>query len=267
MSRARRVAGRLYGDYVQSSRLREYALLLELALAGGYEPLTLLDFARRSELPDRVLLLRHDVDTDVPTAVRMWEVERRLGIKSTYFFRLQTWFEDLVGEVGDSGCLVGYHYEELSTLMKRRGVVTKEGALQLVPEGRDLLRVNLLDTRRRSGLPLDVLASHGDFTNRRTGVANWELLKDDALRAELGVELEAYDSIITSRVDARSIDRVYPETWRPADPAEALLDGKPVVEILVHPRPWGGSPRANAREDIGRLIDGSLVAWRSRRAR
>jgi hypothetical protein len=260
----RRVAGRLYGDYLLPSRLREYELLLSLALEAGYETLPLGEFAAQASSPERTLLLRHDIDADIPTAVRMWRIEQRLGIRGTWFFRLSTWDDALIAEIAAAGSEVGYHYEELATLALARGAATEAAALALVAEARGLLRDNLAELRQRSGLPLRTLASHGDFANRVTGVPNRVLLADDALRAELQVELEAYDERLTARFDARSSDRGYPALWVPADPAEAIRAGAGVLEILIHPRPWGAAPLTNARLDLARVRDGVLLRARSR---
>ena len=261
---ARSVAGRLYGDYLLPSRLREYELLLSVALSAGYQTLPLGEFARGEKTADRVLHLRHDIDSDLATAARMWRIEQRLGVRGTWFFRLSTWDDDLIGEIAGGGAEVGYHYEELATLALRHGARSREAALALVDEARDLLRVNTVAVRRRSGLPLTTFASHGDFANRRTGVANTVLLDDPALRSELDVRVEAYDASVTARFDARASDRGYPQLWVPSDPLEALRAGAGVIEILVHTRPWGAARRANARLALARLRDGALLLARSR---
>jgi hypothetical protein len=265
VSAARRIADRLYGDYLLPSRLREYELLLCLALTAGFETLPLGEFAACAELPERVLLMRHDIDSDLATAARMWRIEQRLGVRGTWFFRLSTWDDALIADIAAGGCEVGYHYEELATLALRHGARSREAALALLGEARDLLRVNTAAVRRRSGLPLTTFASHGDFANRRTGVANTALIEDAGLRAELDVRVEAYDEGVTSRFDARASDRGYPQLWTPSDPADALRAGAGVIEILVHTRPWGAAPLANARLDLARLRDGALLLARSRR--
>ena len=260
-----RIAGRLYGDYLLPSRLREYELLLSLALSAGYETLPLAEFAARPVVGGRVLLMRHDIDSDIATATRMWRIEQRLGVRGTWFFRLSTWDDALLDEIARAGSEVGYHYEELATLALRRGASSGDAARALVGEARDLLRANTRALRDRSGLPLTTFASHGDFANRRTGVANTVLLDDSGFRDELGVELEAYDASLTSRFDARSSDRGYPQLWVPADPAAAIRAGAGVIEILVHTRPWGAAPLSNARLDLARLRDGARLLARSRR--
>ena len=239
-------------------------MLLSLALSAGYETLPPAEFAARPDIPGRVLLMRHDIDSDIATATRMWRIEERLGVRGTWFFRLSTWDDALIAEIARAGCEVGYHYEELATLALRRGAGSEQAARALVDEARDLLRVNIGALRRRSGLALTTFASHGDFANRRTGVANTVLL-DAPDFGRAGRSAEAYDESVTSRFDARSSDRGYPQLWVPADPAGAIRAGAGVIEILVHTRPWGAAPLSNARLDLARLRDGALLLARSRR--
>ena len=127
-------------------------------------------------------------------------------------------------ELAAAGCDVGYHYEELATLIRERGAASAAQARALIPEARERLRAALAELRAGSGLPLDLLASHGDFANRAVDVANVELLDDPGFRAELGVRLEAYD--IAGDVDARATDAG--GAWWPEDPAAALARGEPV---------------------------------------
>jgi hypothetical protein len=251
----RGLRSRLWADYLMPSRLPEYQALLELALAQGYQPMRHGDFALQADLPERVLLLRHDIDTDVGTAARIWGIEKQLGIKSTYFFRLSTWDDALIAMIAEAGGEVGFHYEELATLMKEYKSCTPEAGVALLREAQDLLHANLTILRRRSGLPLDVAASHGDFANRRSGVPNRNLLADQSVRDRLGIVLEAYDDVIGTRVSARGADHTAPPQWRPDDPTEALEAGKPVVELLLHPRQWGAAPMLNLRQDLGRARD------------
>jgi hypothetical protein len=258
------VATRVYRDYLQRGRLDELLGLILRALQLGYEPRTLSTFAAAPEAGDRILLLRHDIDSDVPRARRMWAIERQAGVVGSWFFRRSTWDVPLMRELAAHGCDVGYHYEELSTLVKQRGAATPGQARTLIGPARDRLRAALDELRADSGLPLDVLASHGDFANRAVDVSNVELLEDGGFRARVGVRLEAYD--VEGHVDARSTDSSGGRRlWWPSDPLEALERGARVVEVLVHPRAWGAAPLVNARLDLERLVEGGRYALRRRR--
>ena len=263
----RKAAARIYRDYLQADRLAAFGGFLAQAVDAGYETMTLTAFAARvahgePALSRRVLLVRHDVDSDVPRARRMREIERGLGTVGTYFFRRATWDVAFMRELQGEGCDVGYHYEELATLVKEQGATQAAEARALIAPARERLRGALAELRAGSGLALDVLAAHGDFANRAVDVSNTELLDDAAFRAEIGARLEAYD--IEEHVDARVSDNAWPGYWEPEDPAAALARGARVVEALVHPRAWGRSPAANARADARRLLEGARFSLRGR---
>jgi hypothetical protein len=262
------IARRLQGHYLQRERLDDFHALLRGALAHGYRTMPLSAFADLAaagapRADDRILLLRHDVDTDVRRARRMWEIERRLGVVGSYFFRRSTWDVAFMHELAAAGCDVGYHYEELATVVKEHGAASASEARALLGAARDRLRTAVPELRERTGLALDVFAAHGDFANRAVGVSNVEVLADPGLRAELGVRLEAYD--VEAHVSARSSDGIPPRGWRPEDPMQAIRRGEPVVAVLLHPRSWGGAPAANAHADLVRLREGCV--YRLRRAR
>jgi hypothetical protein len=264
------IARRVYGDYLQPERLDDLRFLLEGARAGGYETMTLSAFAERlheggQRAGDRILLLRHDVDSDVRRARRMWQIEGSLGMVGSYFFRHSTWDVGFMHELASAGCEVGYHYEELATLVKERGAATASETRALLNAARARLRTTIPELRADSGLTLDVLAAHGDFANRVVGVSNAEMLDDRELRTEIGVRLEAYD--VESHVSARSADGVRPRRWRPADPTDAIGRGEPVVALLLHPRSWGRAPLVNARADLRRASEGCAYLVRRMRRR
>jgi hypothetical protein len=259
------LAHRLRRDYLRPARLEEFRRLLRCSLQLGYETMTLAafaDLAAAGEVPARgpILLIRHDIDSDVSRARRMWEIERELGVLGSYFFRRSTWDVSLLRELASTGFEVGYHYEELATLVKERGAATADAARALIVPARERLRTSLAELRAETGLALDVLASHGDFANSAVGVSNVELLADWAFREEIGVRVEAYD--VEDHVDARSTDAADRGVWWPHDPVEALRRGEHVVQVLVHPRAWGAAPVENVRQDLHRLREG--IAYRLR---
>jgi hypothetical protein len=264
VSRLRAIALRLHHDYLQAERLGDFEALLTAALERGYRTMTLSAFAETAPAADdRILLVRHDIDTDVARARRMWQIEQRLGVVGSYFFRRSTWDVGFMCELAAAGNEVGYHYEELADLVKEQGAATAAQARALIDASRERLDARLEQLRAASGLPLEVLAAHGDFANRAVGVTNVELLADSAFRAQIGARLEAYD--IEPRVSARSSDGIPPMRWIPDDPIVAIRRGERVVEVLVHPRSWGRAPAANARADLVRVREGCLYGLRRAR--
>ncbi|MGH6878930.1 MAG: hypothetical protein ACREHV_16340, partial [Rhizomicrobium sp.] len=106
-----------------------------------------------------------------------------------------------------------------------------------------------------------VVASHGDFINRRIGVANDYLLTRQ-LMDELGIVADAYDPRVHANCQVRFSDRPAPQWWQPADPMQALGGRPATVSILVHPRQWAYNPTVNIRLAARRLCEETAWQWR-----
>jgi hypothetical protein len=258
---ASRLWDRVYSDFLMRSRLSEYEELLESSLRAGYRISSVGGYWRRIndgafDPQERHLVLRHDIDTDPGTAAAMWAIDRRLGVESSHFFPLSTLAPALMAEIAGGGSEVSYHYEEFSTVAKRRRFRTAKDALAAVPEAQDLFAANLGRLRATTGLPMRVVASHGDFVNRRLRISNWVILADRDFRRDVGIDLETYDEDFLRHLPSRHSDAEYPLHWDYHDPAEAIRAGTPVVYVLVHPRHWRADRRANARDDFRRVVEG-----------
>ena len=239
------------------SRFDEYRCLLIEAIHNDYEVLPIQVFwdkikENRIEPDHRYLILRHDVDTDLPRAKALWKLEHDLGIKSSYYFRLSTLDIHFMRQIAGFGCEASYHYEELATIAKRKRLRTRGEVLKELPAIRQLFEQNINHLRGESGLSFDVVASHGDFLNRELGIKNTEILSDSGFRKRMGVELEVYDGSFTSFVDSGHADAGYPLFWTPRHPLEAIRNGAHVVYILVHPRQWGANVPVNMWNDFFR---------------
>ena len=268
-----RLLDRVRSDFLMGSRLGLYRQMLASALAAGYRihsvgGLWQLIGGGGLDPTHRYLVLRHDVDTDWRTAAAMWEIERELAVESSYFFRLSTIAPALIADIAAGGSEASYHYEELATIAKRRGLRTGPDALRHVTEAKDLFAANIARLRAVTGLPMQVVAAHGDFVNRRLGVPNWVILDDRDLRKDVGIVLETYDEAYLRHLPSRHSDAPFPQFWVPSDPAEPIRTGAPVVSVLVHPRHWRVDRKVNARDDIQRLVEGlrfEVLAGRRRR--
>jgi hypothetical protein len=265
VTRARLIWERLYGDFLMPSRLEEYRALLERSLGAGYRIVSVEGFwgllgGAGLEPGARYLVLRHDIDTGPRTAAAMWQIERELGIAGSFYFRLSTLEPELMGSIAAAGGEASYHYEELASLAKRRHLRSRAAILAHLPEARELFGRNLARLRTLTGLPMRVVAAHGDFVNRRHGIRNWVLLEDRALREELGIELEAYDEAFMRHVSSRHADLIDRRRWTPEDPLAAIGRAEPLVYVLVHPRGWQVERLANARDDALRAWEALLYA-------
>jgi hypothetical protein len=258
---------RFYSDFLLPDRLEEYRQLLVRAAGFGYRATSIGEHLRAAAAggPNgtRALILRHDVDTDLPTAKLQFDIERSLEVSASYFFRLSTVDVEFMRRVEAHGGDVGYHYEELSTVARERGLWTR-GEVELhMSEIRARFRENLRALRATAGLPLRLVAAHGDMANRHLGMRNQELL-DDALRGELDIEVTADVRAATPGLVSRFSDAAYPSFWKPHDPTIALERGDAVVYVVTHPRQWRSNVRENLRDDLGRLVEGRRYRRRGR---
>jgi hypothetical protein len=256
--RASTVSNRIYADFLMPSRLPTYRRLLEACLEAGYAVVsieTYWDLVKTAKLDParRMVILRNDIDTDPGTARRMWEIGQELGVGGSFFFRLSSLDVPLMQAIAESGGHASYHYEELATVAKRHRLRNRVDVDRHLGEAQDEFRRNLASLRARTGLPLSIVASHGDFVNRRLGIPNWFILTDRDFRRDTEIDLETYDEAIMGSVTSRHSDNLYPRYWLPEDPLAAITRGERVVYILVHPRYWRVARAVNARDDAARF--------------
>ena len=64
---------------------------------------------------DRVVILRHDIDARKKHALIFAELQSRLGMVGTYYFRMvpASFDEKLIKKIADLGHEIGYHYEDM----------------------------------------------------------------------------------------------------------------------------------------------------------
>ncbi len=258
---------RIYSDFFMPSRLEDYRLILEKALAHGYQVFSIERFwedikANNIKAGVKKLILRHDIDTDASCARAMWEIERSLGVFGSYYFRLSTLDYPLMLEITGAGGEASYHFEEIATVAKQRGLSAKQQVYRKMPYIQELFRHNLEQLRARTGLPMQIVASHGDFVNRRLQAPNWLLLENEDFRQDVGVELEVYDNAFMRYVASRHADTHYPRFWQPNDPLAAIDNGEPVIYLLVHPRHWRVNILVNAADDIRRVWEDIIYRLR-----
>jgi glycosyltransferase involved in cell wall biosynthesis len=100
--------------------LNKFEELCRQALLSGYTILPVIDYLLNSVKKERLLVLRHDVDSDPKSALRMAKIEHGLGIRSTYYFRKTNgvFKTHIIIAIAELGHEIGYHYEVLD---KTRG--------------------------------------------------------------------------------------------------------------------------------------------------
>jgi hypothetical protein len=91
----------------------KYKEIVEAISKSDYKVITIGEYIQSSKLPDKFIILRHDVDLDSFYQIKFAELENNLGIHTSYYFRYieQIYNENIIDKVKDLGHEVGYHYE------------------------------------------------------------------------------------------------------------------------------------------------------------
>ncbi len=93
-----------------------YEQLIERLIEKGYVFADYLNWSKN----DMTVIMRHDVDLDLKKAATLSEIEKSMGISSTYFVLLTSDFYNLSSEKSQSfintiienGCSIGLHFDE-----------------------------------------------------------------------------------------------------------------------------------------------------------
>lgn len=256
------VLHRVYADYLMPSRLDMYEALLHEARDAGYQQVSVRSFIRglRAGLPARKTLVhRHDIDSDLRTARKMFALETRHGVQASYYFRLCTLDFGFMREIEAAGGEASYHFEEVADYAKRHRIRSGEEVRKRFPEIRAQFERNLGQITGRLGLRLATVASHGDFANRRLNVINHELLRDEELRRRCGIECESYDAELLRGFDLYISDRKHPVYFHPLSPFEALGRYQRIC-LLTHPVQWETNWIESTRCNLKRVAE--EMAWR-----
>lgn len=252
------VLNRLYGDYLMPSQLAAYEHLVCAAKQAGYVQTSVRGYhdmvSKGQPLAERVFVHRHDIDSDLRTTRKLFDIEKKHGIKSSFYFRLCTLDFGLMREIEQYGSEASYHYEELATYAKKNRIRYAAPLRARLPEIRKDFITNFARIEQGVGIKLRTVAGHGDFANRKLKVNNTEILADEELRRRCGIEAETYDPHLMESVDIYITDCPPPQFYHPTSPLKAL-GGHRRIYLLTHPRQVETNWRANTKENLCRLYE------------
>ena len=100
-------------DFTEDSYRQLVAALRE----AGYRFMTMEQYCDgKSSLPERFVVLRHDVDLRAAYSERIARVEKEEGAKASYYFRVipQSNRPEIIRSIARMGHEIGYHYEDMS---------------------------------------------------------------------------------------------------------------------------------------------------------
>ncbi len=86
----------------------------------GKKKLSAVQSSSSINIKDSLCILRHDVDKLPENSLDTAKIEKELGIKGTYYFRIlpESFNEKIIRQIADMGHEIGYHYEELETVWR-----------------------------------------------------------------------------------------------------------------------------------------------------
>jgi hypothetical protein len=218
------------------SRWGEYRALLVHALQAGYRVRPVEEhFLDPAGGDEPVLLLRHDVDQAPRSALAMADVEQRLGLRASWYFRWRTARPEIVTELRRRGGTVGLHYETLT-----RRVLAGGSTEELLASCRSELRAEIAAFAQRLG-PIRSACAHGD--TRAPGVRNLALLEGEDPRA-YGIELDLDAALRDRPLGAWLTDRSRAEgRWKDGvDPYDLFARRVSPLLCLTHPNNWISGP-------------------------
>lgn len=95
---------------------QKYRELIAQLKKNGYEFITFADYCG-GKLPQRFVILRHDVDLKPLNSFGVAKDEKKIGAKATYYFRAvpESWDDEVIQVIHQFGHEIGYHYESLTT--------------------------------------------------------------------------------------------------------------------------------------------------------
>jgi hypothetical protein len=161
-----------------------YKRLLEGMLESGYKYITFADFIQGPDKKEKTIILRHDVDKKPLQSIKTAEMENKLGIKGTYYFRVvnNEFAKEVIKQISALGHEIGYHYEDMNA------------AGGDIDKALDSFQKNLAQLRELA--PVKTACMHGSPFSRHD---NREMWKNHSYR-ELGIIGEPYFDVDFSKV-------------------------------------------------------------------
>lgn len=261
---------------VRGRRWAEYSRCLQSLLARGYD---VVPFDKWLESPTgfgpRVAALRHDVDLDSTSALRANEIEKSLGVSSTFYFRWCTFDLTVIGELLDGHATVGLHYETLTRMAWERRLSRPEQVTpELLLEARSVLKAEISAFNRLAG-PTRSTAAHGDRISFAIKRRNEEVLEGESIR-DYGIQRSADDSRLLKEVGrwVSDDDGVVGSWSRGLSLDEAVEQGESPTVFNTHPHHWDSGRTAvlarstshlrwAAKCGFANLLRPEALAWRS----
>ncbi|MBS9778876.1 MAG: hypothetical protein KGV58_01040 [Campylobacteraceae bacterium] len=231
--------------YLKNNRLKEYEEIISEALKNNYEIISLRDYACGNyDKSKKILLLRHDIDYISLATHKMFEIETKYNVRSSFYFRNSTYEPKLMKQIESYGSESSLHFETIADYVKANlHVKSKEDLFKIDFQQNclDILRYDIERFRLLCGISCLTIASHGEYENVLVQTPNNFLTENTATYEYLGIKLEAYNKELMKKVTCYVSDCPIEnnEGYRyGVHPLEAIKNDEKFIIFLTHPNHW-----------------------------
>jgi len=225
-----------------------YDALLEAFLEEGYTFVTVREYLLKKDLPDKLVVFRHDVDRKPENALDFARIEADKGVSSTYYFRTigKTFKPSLIHEIESMDHEIGYHYEDMD-----RAGGDVDTAMKFFADHLERLRIHVnIDTVCMHGNPLTSHDNRDIWSNDTSQFDQFDLAGEAYLSVDFTDLMYFSDTGRVWRDGALKI-KDHPVG---ADTKSVQVDGTvDLIDhvrngdtdrfyLLTHPNRWAGDP-------------------------
>jgi len=235
----------LFINYLKNDRIKEYEDIIKLAKEKDYEVISLRDYIEENyDKTKKLFILRHDVDHFSNGTRMMFEVEKKYGVKSSFYFRNPTFEPKLMKEIEKYGSEASLHFEPIADFVKANGIKNKEELYNYEDwEERclNILKANIDRFRNLLDIPCITIASHGEYENSIVQTPNNYLTEDIKTYGFLDIRLEAYNKQMIEKVTCYISDvpiEINGGYKYGITPFEAIQKDEKFIIFLSHPNHW-----------------------------
>ncbi len=145
---------------------RAFSALISTLQDSGYSLMPVESYI--SLQPDNAVILRHDVDRKPEKSLETAEIENKLGVRGTYYFRAHPDSFDIsvIRQIAGLGHEIGYHYEDLANAVKRTKVKRQKRLKPGIRNEEELVKIAIENFREnldmlRQVVPVKTICMHG----------------------------------------------------------------------------------------------------------
>lgn len=264
MRALKKLFNRFYSDYLLPNRFEEYKRILSIARKYGFKICSIFTYVNEVLIPkkfdQKILILRHDIDTDSEAALEFYKCEAEFDCNASYFFRLATLNLKTMTQLIQVGADIGYHYEEIATFIKLNCIKNESVVLNHLGTLRTELKKNISIIENKLNAPIHTIASHGDFINRYLNIPNHRLVLENGENIHFPKIISAYEKRIIDSFDAYITDCPYPNFYNPIPVIDAL-QSKQRILFLTHPKHWRVNVFETSKENFNRVFEALSWKW------